>query len=539
MRRTILAFLPLAILIAIPMLLRPRPEVGPAAELTLVIITPHNESIRHEFEQAFSDYYYREHGQRVDIDWRAPGGTSDIVRYVNDQFQSSFRRWWLAQGREWSDAIGGAFDNRRLNVDDPEVPEILRQARRDFLAGDVGIGIDLLFGGGQYDMAIQADMGHGVDAGLLRKHPEWFTPDVIPQTYSGEVFYDPQGRYYGACLSAFGICYNVDRVAALPEPTPPTRWSHLGEPRFFRQIAVADPTKSGSINKCFEMLVQQTMAEAPMPPGGTEADRLSQGWDDGMNLIKRLGANARYLTDSASKVPHDVGTGDTTAGMCIDFYGRSEAQWTAFQGEGRERMVYVTPEGGSSISVDPIQLFRGAPHRELAVAFIEFVLSTEGQKLWNYRTGTPGGPTTYALRRLPVRRDMYTAEHRQHMADAGEDPFERARGFTYHGGWTGPYFNLIRALIKTMVIDAGPELREAWGAILEAGGPEAVPQAMAVFNELPFSYTEAADARNRLNVGSDGVTPLSALQTTRQWAEFFRTRYRTAAALARDRIAQR
>jgi hypothetical protein len=43
----------------------------------------------------------------------------------------------------------------------------------------------------------------------------------------------------------------------------------------------------------------------------------------------------------------------------------------------------------------------------LAQQFIEFVLSREGQLLWNTKPGAPGGPRSSALRRLPIRRDVY------------------------------------------------------------------------------------------------------------------------------------
>ena len=107
--------------------------------------------------------------------------------------------------------------------------------------------------------------------------------------------------------------------------------------------------------------------------------------------MRRIGANARYFTDSASKVPIDVSTGDAAAGLAIDFYGRYQAE-TSKAPDGAYRMQYVTPEGGSSVSADPISLLRGAPHRELAVRFIEFVLAPEGQRLWTYAPGTRGGP---------------------------------------------------------------------------------------------------------------------------------------------------
>jgi iron(III) transport system substrate-binding protein len=99
--------------------------------------------------------------------------------------------------------------------------------------------------------------------------------------------------------------------------------------------------------------------------------------------------------------------------MCIDFYGRS-AEEDVRKADGTSRVGFIAPLGGTSISVDPIGLLRGAPDPEIATAFIEFVLGEPGQKLWSFRVGEPGGPHQHALRRLPVRHDLYTAgEHRR------------------------------------------------------------------------------------------------------------------------------
>ena len=72
-------------------------------------------------------------------------------------------------------------------------------------------------------------------------------------------------------------------------------------------------------------------------------DDHEQGWRNGMNLIKIISANARYFTDSASKVTKDTASGNAAAGMCIDFYGRSEAEWSGICNEGVERIVFSAP----------------------------------------------------------------------------------------------------------------------------------------------------------------------------------------------------
>jgi ABC-type Fe3+ transport system substrate-binding protein len=218
---------------------------------------------------------------------------------------------------------------------------------------------------------------------------------------------------------------------------PPEQWDDLADPAWFGTLGLADPTKSGSIAKAFETIVQVECRKAvvaagfgalageyeariaaarlpagEMPPGvpAEYQQAVAAGWEAGLRLIQRLAANARYFTDSASKVVLDVGAGNAAAGLCIDFYGRFEAD-VSNGGRPDGAMAYATPRGGSAVSADPISLLRGAPHRETARRFIEFVLGEEGQKLWCYRVGTPGGPQKYALQRFPIRRDFYPSDN--------------------------------------------------------------------------------------------------------------------------------
>ena len=548
-RKVLTAGVPLLLVILVPVLMR-RTGAGdnPDAD-QLVIISPHNETIRSEFEIAFGAYYQRKFGREVDIDWRTPGGTSEIVRYIKSEYTAAFRHWWEADGRPWTAELQRAVLDHRLSQDDAS--PTAWEARQAFLASRVGIGVDLFFGGGQYDCGRMAAQGILVASGVRGQLPELFTGElpILSQSMSGEIWYDPSDRYYGACLSSFGICYNSDRLRDLGlgdgQQPAPRQWADLGHPHFFGEIGLADPSKSGSINKCFEMLIQQQMAQTVtaltgVPDSGgnrkpgvddtsvAEARRraVAQGWDDAMLLIRKISANARYFTASASKVAVDVALGDAVAGMCIDFYGRTQCERERRQA-GRDVMAYVTPVGGSSISCDPIGMLRGAPQPERAREFICFVLSKQGQRLWNYRPGTEGGPERYALRRLPIRRDVYTDADRARMSDGDARPFELATRFTYHPEWTASLFGLIRLFIRVMAIDCHDELRTSWQAIIRAGGPERVPAAMEAFRQLPFPYEEAPNAARQIRDAR------KRLELTREWAAFFRQRYAEAGRLSR------
>ena len=164
--------------------------------------------------------------------------------------------------------------------------------------------------------------------------------------------------------------------------------------------------------------------------------------------------------------------------------------------------------------------------------FIDYLLSVEGQKLWDFRAGTPGGPKHTALRRPPIRKDLYTPEHLQYSADPDYNPYVAGANFVYHPEWTGRYFDLIRVLIRCIALDVQTELRTAWKAILDAGGPEKVPEAMAAFNELPFPYENAPEASEKLRKTASN-TVLDIVAAQREWSMRAMESCRRATALAK------
>ncbi len=511
----------LALLIILPLLLRPgsgpaKPEAGAAV---LIIATPHNEATRYEFTRAFTAWYERRTGQRVVIDWRTPGGASEIGRFLSAEYLGSFRQHWeKGLGRPWSGEVEAAFANRRV---EPGEATAATRARKAFLESRVSCGMDLLFGGGSYDFMMQAAAGNLVDCGLLAARPELFGPQgSIPPTHGGEAIWDAEGRWFGAALAAFGICANTDALARLGFPGLPETWAALADPRLRGAVALSDPTQSGSAAKACEMLIQQQIHEAGGDPVA--------GWARAMRLIRRIAANARYYTDAASKVPWDVESGDAAAGMAIDFYGRYQSEAVRRE-DGTSRMVYLTPRGGSSFGADGIGLLRGAPNEAVAREFIAFVLSQEGQKLWNWKTGTPGGPERYALRRLPVLPALYAPEFDAFRSDPGVDPYADT-GFTYHPEWTGALFHTIGFVISATTIEAHEELRDAWAALLENGFP---PEATARVDGVEgIDYQTAKEVlRPALASGKR----MDRVRLAREVGERFRKQYREAAALARGK----
>ncbi len=484
--RIILVILALVSVVGVPFALRPTENLLAAADDTVVIVTPHNEAIRFEFARAFAEYYQAKTGRTVRVDWRLVGGTSEIARYLQSEFLTADER------------VGGAT---------------------------AGIGIDLFFGGGAFDFMVQAAAGRLVPSDVIKTHPEWFNEATIPLSVSGEPYYDPDGAWIGTCLSSFGICYNVDSLERLGVKELPSGWQDLTDPLFFKQVALADPTKSGSAAKAFEMVIQQQM-QREVDLEDETPESIAKGWELGLQLILKASANARYFTESAGKVPMDVSLGDAAIGMCIDFYGRFQSEAVKI-GDQPSRMGYFTPVGGSSVGVDPIGLLRGAPNKAVAEAFIEFVLSLEGQKLWNFEVGTPGGPVKYALRRLPVRKELYTPEFTKFRSDPEVLPYEEAKFFTYHEAWTAPLFSPLRFIIRVTCLDAHDEQAAAWKAIIDADFPS---EAVAKFTDISaVDYQQAMDVIKPTLKNPDRLVEV---KLAKQLGDHFRKQYREAKELA-------
>lgn len=606
MLRNIAIIATLLIIVALPFVFRQPQDVGAwkSGDPTLTIISPHNEAIRYEFEHAFSRWHQSKFGKPVKIDWRNIGGTTEISRYLQGEYATSAKAWWTSQGRGWPSGATDAVVASRPPVDKPDVLDVYKAYRAIDDATKITSSVDLFFGGGQYDHNDAFNRGFAVEPWPANSPPESVKPSLeqIPEKLAGEVWRTP--TLFGCAISTFGLVYNVDRLRELGVTTPPSTWNDLADYRFIGQVGVTDPTKSGSIAKAFEMLVHSKMKEAVrrhlLSRGITDSQvdavieaneqridahqkiktadgkarprwdvpedlvdyqaALEAGWVEAMNLIQAIGGNARYFTDSATKVSIDVSIGDAAVGMSIDFYGRYQAQMSAAP-DGSQRMIFVTPVGGTSVSCDPISLLRGAGGggrndaeraeiRQIAIRFIEFVLSEDGQRLWTYKPGSKGsngeavGPTKYALRRLPIRRDFYpegdptggsrpsvhTPFAADDLSDPTVDPYQLAKHFTYYPRWTGSHFGIMREIIRAMCLDSGIELREAWKRAHQNGVDAARLKSIYTLPTVKLRAKNGTLSDVPLNWRSAlGMREFEPLEYMREWTTAFREQYRNAA----------
>lgn len=427
----------LVVLIGVPLVFRPRSAVAAPSARRVIVVTPHNEQIRSEFGRGFAAWHERRYGEPAVVVWNTPGGTSEISRLLRSSWEAA-----LAAGRE--------------------------------PGGDA----DVLFGGGSFEferlskpLVVESAAGER-SASVLE--PSGFDAAWLASTYGandigGRRLYDAEGRWLGAALSGFGIVSNNDVLARLGVPAPAT-WRDLADPRLRGWIAMVNPSQSSSIATAMEAILER------------------EGWVEGWRILRRATANARSYSASASRAPIDVSQGDAAAGICIDFYGRAQSQAlldadrAALGPDAPERVGYVDPVGKTVIDSDPIAVLRNPVDREMARRFIEFVLSDEGQALWQFRAGTPGGPRHFELRRMPAKRS-FIAKDLDRFVDR-VDPFAIAQAPS-HPNADARLF--IIPLFSGMSMDLHALLTAAWRRIVEhpaypahagtTGGPPGIVRA--------------------------------------------------------------
>jgi iron(III) transport system substrate-binding protein len=438
------------ILLVMPLVLRPSREAPPADAKRLIIITPHNEQIRTEFACAFDAWHVKNFGERVEVLWNVPGGTSEIRKMLQAQFKSA-----IEAGREPggdADLVfgGGSYEHNIQLKGGVQID--LRQLHRDELAliekqhADPQQRLDAM-------QAFLVDRyGERLESNFTITEPiitpvdfddRWLREVYGENDIGGVRLYDPDLHWFGTALSGFGIMFNRDCLALL-EIEAPTYWSDLCHPKLQGWIAGVNPGQSGSVTTAFQAILDR------------------RGWARGWQILRRSAANARYFSGSSLKPPTDVSNGDAAMGICIDFYGRYQSHAIALAGDP-DRLGYVDPPGVSTIDPDPISMLRNAPHPKLAKRFIEFCISPEGQSLWQFRTDDTTddlGPEQFELRRLPIIRSMYDRYADRMIDDVNpyvlaaevENPNSNRRSF-------------IALIYAAAAMDTHEDLRAAWEAI--------------------------------------------------------------------------
>lgn len=231
-----------------------------------------------------------------------------------------------------------AFKAKNPNVDVTFVrdgtPRIMAKLKAEFEAGAP-----------QADVLLIAD---AVTMEGLKKEDRLLAYDKADVSAFPAGVHDPQKMWFATKLITTGIVYNTKA------PMKPTSWTDLTKPEVKNQLAMPSPLNSG----------------AAMIHTITLTSNLKDGW----TFYEKLKANGTLAAGANGDILRQVATGEKLYGMIVDFMPiREKAKGAPVE--------FVFPSEGVSAVSEPVAILKSSKNPEAAKAFIDFVLSKEGQEL--------------------------------------------------------------------------------------------------------------------------------------------------------------
>jgi len=201
----------------------------------------------------------------------------------------------------------------------------------------------------------EADLFWGGGVETLVANLDLFEPYRSPEREAvPETLRDAEGYWTGFSVLPMVILVNARLV---PREAWPDGWRGLSDPRFTGSVAFADPERSGSAYTALRtmLLAARTTGEA----------------DEGWAFIDRFARvlEGRTLSESAA-VYAGVASGEYLLGASYEY-----AAGASLRLGGDVSVIY--PAEGSSAVPDGVAIVKGAPRREAAEAFVDFVLSRD------------------------------------------------------------------------------------------------------------------------------------------------------------------
>jgi ABC-type Fe3+ transport system substrate-binding protein len=330
----------------------------------------------------------------------------------------------------------------------------------------------------------------------------------IPAKIGAFPISDPDGTYFGFAVSGYGLMWNKPYMQThrLPEPK---EWTDLTDPRYHGHLVISAPSRSGTTHLTIDVILQ------------------AYGWEKGWELLLNAGGNMGSITERSFGVPEAVNSGQFGIGVVIDFFGLS-AIASGFP------VDFVYPSQTSVVPAS-VGIVKGGPNPENARAFVNYLLSDEGQMLLFSKE----------IGRLPVVPDLYA------KSPAGyPNPFTmKLGGVEFNNKLSSGRRNVVNSLFDHIITFRHAELRAAWAAIYRAeeaiakASGKDMTQAKAMLAEarrlattVPIDAKKAGDKEvNAAFKDKDKAEAKSRLET--EWDTFAKANYARAKETAEKAVA--
>ncbi|HZH51414.1 MAG TPA: ABC transporter substrate-binding protein [Microvirga sp.] len=213
-------------------------------------------------------------------------------------------------------------------------PKILAKLRAEFEAGQP-----------QADLLLIAD---SVTMEGLKKEGRLLAHDKAEVSAYPAGTHDPQKHWFSTKLITTGIAYNT-RASFKP-----ASWADLTKPEAKGQVIMPSPLSSG----------------AALIHAATLTSNLEGGWD----YYEALKENGALAGGGNGDVLKSIAGGEKLYGVIVDYMPiREKAKGAPVE--------FVFPKEGVSAVTEPVAILKSTRNPEAARAFVDFLLSKEGQEL--------------------------------------------------------------------------------------------------------------------------------------------------------------
>jgi iron(III) transport system substrate-binding protein len=203
---------------------------------------------------------------------------------------------------------------------------------------------------------------------------------------------DPKRFWVGTTLEPYGLIYQPKLLQRLGVPAIKD-WDDLLNPKLKGQVTQCTPDRSSSNHASYEIMLQ------------------SLGWDKGWEWLKKLAVNTGSFAARSRDVPSLVSKGEYAAGFAVPSYMAFEEKLAGYD----VKFAYPT---NAFVTNEPMAVLKGAPHPKAAHAFIEFLMTEEGQRVFMERglfpitpkykvSGAPGSTAEMAVEFTSGIRSFY------------------------------------------------------------------------------------------------------------------------------------
>jgi iron(III) transport system substrate-binding protein len=232
------------------------------------------------------------------------------------------------------DAFKAKYPKVEISFVRDGTPRVMAKLRAEFEAGAP-----------QADVLLIAD---SVTMEGLKKEGRLLAHDKADVSAYPAGIHDPAKSWFATKLITTGIVYNTKATMK------PTSWTDLTKPEVKNLLAMPSPLSSGAA-------LIHTM---------TLTGNLKDGW----SYYEQLKSNGALAAGGNGDILRQVATGEKLYGMIVDFMPiREKAKGAPVE--------FVFPSEGVSAVSEPVAILSSTKNPEAAKAFVDFLISKDGQEL--------------------------------------------------------------------------------------------------------------------------------------------------------------